>query len=181
MPSCASPSIVSVSRGVGHEPKSLSDVRRADAASWQYGRPAGVAFAFQVSENSVEPAPSNRRLNLLSKDDCRAALGDERKPRRPQVAFVIGRLAFAGGAEGLAGARACPNRSVVGPAGESEGDGPSADAGEEMALGVAGEIVGAHVNDASLVNVAAGDVSGVDEVAEPLRCIGVDLVVVGVD
>jgi hypothetical protein len=83
--------------GVGHPPQSLSDVRRADAASWQYGRPAGVALAFQVSENKIEPAPSNRRLNLLSKNDCRAPLADERKPRRPQVAFVIGRLAFSGG------------------------------------------------------------------------------------
>jgi hypothetical protein len=95
------------------------------------------------------------------------------------VALVIERLPRTGGAEGLAGARACPNRSVVGPSGETEGDGPSGDTGEEMALGVAAEIVGSHVNDASFVNVATGDVSGGDEVAEPLRCIGVDLVVVG--
>jgi hypothetical protein len=53
-------------------------VRGADAASWKYGRPAGVAFLFQVRENSVDPAPSNCRLNLLSTDDWRAALGDER-------------------------------------------------------------------------------------------------------
>jgi hypothetical protein len=88
---------VSFASGVGHEPQSLSDMGRADAASWQYGRPAGVAFALQVSANSIEPAPSNRRLNLLSKDDCRAPLSDERKPRRPQVALVIGRLARSGG------------------------------------------------------------------------------------
>jgi len=151
---------------------------RADAASWQYGRPAGVPFVLQISENSVEPTPSNRRFNLLSKDDCRAALGDERKPRRPQVAFVIGRLARTGGAKGLAGTRACPNRSVVGPSGETEGNGPSADASEEMGLDVASEVVGPHVNDVSFVNVASGDVSGGDEVAEPLRGIGVDLVVI---
>jgi hypothetical protein len=160
------------------EPSSLSDMGRADAASWKYGRPAGVAFLFQVRENKVEPAPANCRLNLLSKNDCRAALGDERKPRRPQVASVIGRLSRAGCGEGLAGARACPNRSVIGPAGESEGNGPSADAGEEMALSVSGKIVRPHVNDASLVNVTWRDVASGNEVAEPCGGIGVNLVVV---
>jgi len=80
--------------------------------------------------------------------------------------------------EWLTGARACPNRSVVGPPGETEGEAPAPDAREEMALGVAAEIVGSHVNNASLVNVAWRDVSGVDEVAEPLGGIGVNLVVV---
>jgi hypothetical protein len=135
-------------------------VGRPDAASWKYGRPAGVAFRLQVSENKVEPAPSNRRLNLLTKDSLRAALADERKPRRPQVAVVIACLALAGGAEGLAGAGTGPNRSVIGPSGETQGDGPSADAGEEMALAVAAEVGRSHVNDASLVNVAGGDVAG---------------------
>jgi hypothetical protein len=150
---------------VGHEPQSLPDVRRADATSWKYGRCAGVALRFQVSENSVEPAPSNCRFNLFSKDDCRAALGDERKPRRPQVALVIGRLARTGGAEGLAGATTCPNRSVIGPAGEAQGDGPSADAGEEMALGISAHVIGPHVDDASLVNVAGSDEPSCNEVA----------------
>jgi hypothetical protein len=154
-------------------------VRSTDAASWEYGRPAGVAFVLPVSENSIEPAPSNCRLNLLSKDDCRAALGDERKPRRPQVAFVIGRLARSGGRERLAGATSCPNRSIIGPAGKPEGDWPSADAGEEVGLGVTAEVVGTDIDDAALVNVSAGDVSGADEVAEPLRCIRINLVVVG--
>jgi len=154
-------------------------MRSADAASWKYGRPAGVALAFQVSENSVDPAPSNSRLNLLSKDDCRAALGDERKPRRPQVAFVIGRLTRSGGAERLAGATSCPNRSVVGPSSEPERVGPAADPGEEMGLLVSRQVAGPHVNDASLVNVSRCDVSSGDEVAEPLGGIGIDLVVIG--
>jgi hypothetical protein len=38
------------------------------------------------------------------------------------MAFVIGRLAFAGGAERLAGAGACPNMSIVVPSGKSEGE-----------------------------------------------------------
>jgi hypothetical protein len=76
-------------------------MRRPDATSWQYGQRAGVAFRLQVSENSVDPAPSNRRSNLLTKKNWRSALADERKPRRPQMAPVIGRMTLARNAEGL--------------------------------------------------------------------------------
>jgi hypothetical protein len=69
--------------------------------------------------------------------------------------------------------------SIVAPAGKSESSRPSTDAGEEMALRVAPQIVGPHVDDGSLVDIAWCDVSGGDEVAEPLGGIGIDLVVVG--
>jgi hypothetical protein len=59
---------ISLAVGVGHEVKSLSDVRRADARSRKTGRPAGVADSFQVILNKVEPAVSNRAFNLLTKD-----------------------------------------------------------------------------------------------------------------
>src|SRR5205814_1745410 len=100
---------------------------------------------------------------LLSKEDCRAALADKGEPVRPKVTFVVETFLVACGAERLAGARACPNRSVVGPSCKPEGIRPSTNAGEEMGLGVSGEIVGSHVNDAPLVNVSAGDVPAVDE------------------
>jgi hypothetical protein len=48
-----------------------------------------------------------------------------------------------------------------------------------VGLGVTAEVVGTDIDDAALVNVSAGDVSGADEVAEPLRCIRINLVVVG--
>jgi hypothetical protein len=48
-----------------------------------------------------------------------------------------------------------------------------------VALFVTAEIVGPHVNDASLVDVSVGDVPGLDEVTEPLCGIGINLVVVG--
>lgn len=47
-----------------------------------------------------------------------------------------------------------------------------------MALIIGGEIIGSHVDDASLVNVSWRDVTGCDEVAKPLRRMGVNLVVV---
>jgi hypothetical protein len=169
----------STTQGVGHEPKPGSDVGRPDTASWKYGRPAGVPRAFQVSENNVEPAPSNCRLNLLSKHDCRTPLGDERKPARPQVAFVIARLAFAGGREGLAGAGTGPNRSSVGPSSLSEGDGPPADPGEEMGLRIRSEIIWGYVLYASFIHIPARNLALSDEISEPLRGIGIVLVVVG--
>ena len=98
---------------------------------------------------------------------------------RPKVAVVGGTCAFAGARERLARATSCPNRSVVGNSCESEGKRPSGDAGEEMALCVASQIVGLDVANVPLVNVARCDVSCGDEVSEPLRGIGIDLVVVG--
>jgi hypothetical protein len=62
---------------MGTEVQPLPDVRRTDAARSKYGRPNGVRRLFQVNVNKVEPAVSNRVINLLSKDCCRAALPDE--------------------------------------------------------------------------------------------------------
>ena len=74
-------------------------------------------------------------------------------------------FALAGGAEGLAGTRACPNRSVIGPSGEPQGVAPDADSGEEMALGKGAEFCGVDLDDGSLVDDARRDVSGGYEIA----------------
>ena len=169
----------SFASGVGHEPKALSDVRRFDARSAQIRRPDGEVLRFQVSRNRIEPRESIRARNLLSKHDWRAALADEPKPRRPEMTGIFEALAFAGAAEGLAGARARPNRSVIGPTGESEGIRPSSDPGEEVALGEASQILRLDELDVSLVNVAWGDEPLGDEPSEPLGREGLVLVVVG--
>jgi hypothetical protein len=127
----------------------------------------------------VEPRLCVLARNLLSKDDWRAVLRDEPMERWPQVPLVIKPAAFACRGERLAWAGSGPHGTVIRPSGEPQGVGPSANAGEEMALGVASEVVGPHVCDRPLVNVAWGDVTGFNEVAEPLSGIGVNLVVVG--
>jgi len=66
--------------GVGHPVQPLPDVRCPDAVCAQYHRPAGVAFRFQVSAYSIEPAVPNRCFNLLAKDILRAALPDKPEP-----------------------------------------------------------------------------------------------------
>ena len=73
----------SLADGVGHEPESLSDVRRADARSAEINRPDGVALVFQVSANKVEPSKAVFACNLLAKDALRSALADEPLPCRP--------------------------------------------------------------------------------------------------
>lgn len=64
-------------------------VRGSDARSAQIGRRAGVTRSFQVSEYNVEPRKAVITRNLFSKDDWRAALGDEAKPGGPKMSSVI--------------------------------------------------------------------------------------------
>jgi hypothetical protein len=63
------------------------------------------------------------------------------------VALIVAATLLARGAEGLAGATTCPNRSVIGPSCKSQGVGPSADTGEEMALLVSSEIVSSNIDN----------------------------------
>jgi hypothetical protein len=57
--------------GVGHpdKPQPLPDVRRADARRAQIRCPDGVARAFHVSANKVEPLEAIRACNLFAKHD----------------------------------------------------------------------------------------------------------------
>src|SRR6185503_5725797 len=74
--------------GVGHPCKALPDMRRADARNRQIGKPAGISPVFQVSAYSGTPFKSIRARNLLSKECCRAALGDKAVKSGPEVSFV---------------------------------------------------------------------------------------------
>ncbi len=168
-----------LTRGVGHEPQPLPDVRSTEARSAKIDRPAGVTRAFQVSLNNGEPTEAVLARNLCAKDTLEAALADEMEPGGPKVPLVSKPSAFACRAERLARAGAGPRRTLVAPSGPAKGMGPHADAGEEVALRVSGEVRRLDVDDRTLVDVARRDMAGCDEVAEPLRGIGIDLVVVG--
>jgi hypothetical protein len=69
--------------------------------------------------------------------------------------------------------------SIVSPSGETQCIGPPADAGEEMALRIAIEVVGLDINNAPFVYVTWRNVAGVNEIAEPLGCVWINLVVIG--
>ena len=71
--------------------------------------------------------------------------------------------------------RCCPGMGAPGPdawragdARDSQGEGPSSETGEEMALPISGKIICSNILDASFVNVAWRYVSGGNQVAQPL-------------
>jgi hypothetical protein len=170
--------VVVVTQPLSNKPEALADVRGADARSAQISRPKGVARCFHVRLYSVEPSEAVLARNLLSKHNWRTALGDEAIELGPEVTLVGKSCSLSGGAEGLAGAGAGPDGPLVGPSSETEGMGPDADTGEEVALGVAVEVRSSHVPNGSFIDISVSDQFIGDQVAQPLRGVGVYLVIV---
>lgn len=65
----------------------------------------------------------------------------------PEVSLIGMALPLSRARKRLTRTGAGPDCSTVWPSGEPEGNGPSADAGKEVTLGVAAEIVGLDVDD----------------------------------
>lgn len=165
--------------GVGHPIKPSPLVRRARARSAQIGGPDGISQSFQVSTYSGEPFTSILARNLLSKDRCRAALGDETVKIGPEVSFVGMAFVLSCARKRLTGTAPGPGFAICGPTGEAECVGPTADAGKEMALPKRSKVVGSDIDDAALIDIAGGDMPGSGKVLEPLRSIAVNLVIIG--
>jgi hypothetical protein len=126
----------SVALAVGHPEQTVTPVGGADACSWQAGGPDGISIALQVSANSGEPLPPILRRNLLSKDRCRPADGDEAVKSGPEVSFVDMATLLSRDRKRLTWEAGGPDGTASGPAREVEGVRPAADAGEEVALPV---------------------------------------------
>ena len=153
-------------------------MRRADAECSQYRRPDGVAFAFQIAANSIEPTVPNRACNLLPNDCARAALADEPEQDRPEMPVVGLAPLFAGRAEGLAGATGRPDRLLDGPTGKGKGETPPTNPGKEMALRISAQLAGLHVANRSGVDIPPGDEAFRNKLAEPSGGFGVVLIVI---
>src|ERR1700743_1690028 len=95
---------MSLTFGLCHEVKSLTDMGRAEARSAEIERPEGVVRSFHVSLNKVEPSKSVWARNLLSKYWYASRLGvfDEVEPCWPEVPLVREPSRFACRAERLA-------------------------------------------------------------------------------
>ena len=78
----------------------------------QYGRPAGVAFCFQVCRYSIEPTVPNRACNLLPKDMLRAALADKLEEGGLEMPLVGLSESFSGCAKWLARAASGPHGTI---------------------------------------------------------------------
>ncbi len=165
--------------GVGHKPQSISAMGRIDGTSWEYGSPDGVTRAVQVNAHSVEPMLSNRVLNLLSHDCCRADGINKAEPYGPEIALVLFSKPFACEAVGLTWARTCPKGTLVRPSSKSSCIGPPADACEEMALGVAFKVARLDIRNAPVINIAGRNQASGNEVAQPLGGVGIEFVVIG--
>ena len=164
---------------MGHPIKTLPLVRGSEARSAEIDRPAGVSRVIQVRLNNVEPSERVIVCNLFAKEDVRATLLDELGPDRPEMALVGEALAEPRDAERLTRAAPRPDLAIVGPACGAKGVGPDADTGEEVTLVILSEVRGFDFDDAAFIHVSFCDVSGLDEIPQPLRRVRLDLVVVG--
>jgi hypothetical protein len=172
--------LFSCAQRVGHPEESLPFVWRADTVCSQYDRPDGVTRAFQVVAYKVEPTFGNCATNLLAKDSLRAALADEIEPHGPQMPFVVESTTFPRRGPWLAGRRSGPNvAKLIGDSGLPERERPSASPGEKVASAIASQIVRSNIGDRSLIHVAFGQMTRLDEVAQPSGDVGVIFVVVG--
>lgn len=154
-------------------------MRGATARRAGIDSPEGVARCFHVSRYKVEPAEAVLARNLLSKNVVRTALADEVEEGGPKVPLIIKPAAFACRAERLAWTRSGPHRTIIRPAGETERVGPDSDAGEEVALSKSRKLIWLDIGNAPLVHDAGRDVPRRDQVAQPLRGVGIEFVVVG--
>lgn len=153
-------------------------MRRTDARRRKRHGPEGVVQGFQVSVYKVDPRLDSLARNLLSKDDWRRALLDEPGKRRPKVPWVLKPKSIACRGERLARTGTGPNRSIICPAGAPKGERPDTDAGEEVALREAAKVAWVDILDTPFIHDTSRNVAGVYQVAQPLRGVWVDFVVI---
>jgi hypothetical protein len=84
------------------------------------------------------------------------------------VALVVEALTLSGGTEGLAGARAGPDRYVGRPLSQTERFCPSSDSSEEMNLRKAVQVCTVNISDVSRVNLSIGNQPRLNEPSQPL-------------
>jgi hypothetical protein len=135
----------------------------------QYTRPNGVAFSFQVSTNSIEPALPNRSFNLLTKHALRARLADEPEHFGPEVSRIVIAFALTRLRVRLTGAATGPHGAVGGPPCKLQGVIPSADSSEEMNSFIPGNIGCLDLANVLLIDSPFGNQPIMDEFAKP-RC-----------
>lgn len=92
--------------------------------------------------------------------------------------LVIGAFTFARDGKWLAGAGAGPEGCRAWDSREFESEGPSSNSGEEVALGITGEVFRLDIFDGPFVNVTVWNLSGSDRLANPGCRQRVDFVVV---
>jgi hypothetical protein len=85
---------------------------------------------------------------------------------------------LASGAEWLAWTRAGPDWSVCWPSSVLQGERPSSDSGEEMALGESGKFMRLYLFDATFIHDAIWYMAFLDKFSKPRSSFGIELVVI---
>lgn len=103
---------------------------------------------------------------------------DESQEDGPEVSVIFGTCPLPGRTPRLAREGGGIARSVVGPAGESQGVGPPAEPCEPVPLTVSHNVGWLYFLDPSLIDVALWDQAGLDQAPQPLGHERVALVVI---
>src|ERR1035438_4712518 len=151
---------------------------RSEARSAEIDRPAGVTRIIQVRLNKVEPSESVNRRDLFAKAYDRSSCFDEPKELWPKMPFVVERFAFAGRAEGLAGARPRPDFAVS-PSRKIEGVVPYCNSAEEMRSFESFEVFWPNRLNWSLIYFSIRDNSRLNEFSHPSAFVGIIVIVIG--
>jgi hypothetical protein len=97
----------------------------------------------------------------------------------PEVSFVGMTFPLSRARKRLTRTGAGPNRSVIGPSGQSERVAPSGNAGEEVTLPISFKVLGGYVENAAVIDMTGGDQARLDQVAQPVGCKPIIFVIVG--
>jgi hypothetical protein len=163
---------------VGRPIESFPLVRGTETTSRGNCRPDGVSATFQVCRYKVEPSFAWLTRNLFAKDVVRSALLNEPEPGGPEVPLVSKPRSFACRAERLARTTSSPDGTVIGPTRVSERQAPDTYSREEVTLCVSFQLRWSDILNAPLIDVTRCDMSCSNKIAEPLRSVKVNLVVV---
>jgi hypothetical protein len=126
----------------------------------------------------VEPVEAVFACNLFTKNNIRSALADEVVEGWPEMPLVSKPSAFACRAERLAGARSCPDGSVVCPSCAAQGVRPHPNSCEEVTLGKSFKVVGGDIFYTPFIDHAVGNVALFDQFSQPRSSFLVKFVVV---
>jgi len=138
-------------------------------------RPEGVITSFHCIPRGVDPFQVG---HLFSKNNCGLASFDKFDSDRQKVSFVSGSKFCTCDTDWLARKAGCPNRSACRPSCKLQGEGPSTDAREEVALGVSVDVAWLNIGYAPCVYVALWYQPLIDQFLQPCCRWLVPLVVV---
>ena len=126
----------------------------------------------------IPPPHANGGVHLFPEYHSRKTGANQVVECRPQVPFVCRAFTLSRATERLTRTGAGPDSGNAFKSGPPQGECPSADAGEEVALVESGKVIRFDFKDAPFVNVPRRNLARRDQLAEPRARLRVVVVVV---